>query len=98
MDKSLEKIFCARCKKDLSEIEKLEQCECGSRDFIFGKTIIPSDNGFVCSCGSTKLQRVEYIRMPSKFITSFKCVNCGADIGMEVYDDELPGVGKEEQA
>ena len=82
MDK--EKIFCMECKKELTS-EKIEQCECGSKNFIFGNVVV-TDKGFACArCGSTKFRRAGHMMKNPYYLNEFECCDCGAYMATEIY-------------
>ena len=81
----MEKVFCLKCKKDLSDIKDLKECECGSKNFVYGNTVIKTDNGFGCSCGSDKMSKVAHLNMNPTYISSYQCCGCGATISTETY-------------
>lgn len=80
-----QKVFCRKCKKDLSDIDNLNECECGSKGFIYGKTVVATDKGFKCNCGCEKVEMVAHFNMNPKYISTYKCHDCGATISTETY-------------
>lgn len=80
-----QKVYCMKCGKDLTGIENMEQCECGSKDFIYGETVVKTEKGFACKCGSEQMEKCVHINMNPKYITTYKCCGCGARISTEVY-------------
>lgn len=84
-----QKVFCMKCKKDLSDIENLKECECGSKDFVYGDTVIKKEKGFGCSCGATQMKNVAHINMNPTYISTYECSGCGAKISTETYYESL---------
>lgn len=80
-----QKVFCRKCKKDLSDIDNLNECECGSKDFIYGKTVVATDKGFRCSCGNELFKMVAHVDMTSRHISTYACEKCGESISTETY-------------
>lgn len=80
-----QKVFCMACKKDLSDVEHMEMCECGSKNFIYGNTVTSTEYGFGCSCGCSKFKMVAHINMNPKYISTYECIECGETISTEVY-------------
>lgn len=85
MDK--QKVFCMECQKDLSNIENLSECECGGRNFIYGFTVVKTEGGFACSCGSTQMKQTSHINMNPTYISTYQCCGCDANISTETYYD-----------
>ena len=81
----MEKTFCLKCKEDLSDVKKLKKCKCGSRNFVYGNTVIKISNRFGCSCGSETMNKVAHINMNPRYISSYQCDGCGATISTEIY-------------
>lgn len=86
---SEQKVFCMKCKKDLTNIEKLNQCECGSKDFIYGDTVTMSEGKFLCNCGCTEMEKIAHINMNPTYITTYECCECGAKISTETYFESI---------
>ena len=80
-----QKVFCLKCNKDLSEVRNLISCECGGRDFIFGKTIIRRSDRFSCNCGNSEFKRISHMNMNPTYITTYECTKCNATVGKEIY-------------
>lgn len=81
----MEKIFCLKCKEDLSDVKNLKKCKCGSRDFVYGNTVIKTSNWFGCSCGSETMSKVAHINMNPRYISSYQCDGCCETISTETY-------------
>lgn len=81
----MQKVFCLDCKKDLSDKKDLKRCSCGSRNFIYGDTLVYEDGTFRCSCGSTAFSWNGHANLNPRYLTSYACANCGASIGKETY-------------
>ena len=81
-----QKVFCMKCKKDLSDkTEKFDECECGSKAFVYGNTVVKTEKGFACSCGCEQMQMVAHLNMSPKYITNYSCKKCGAVLSTETY-------------
>lgn len=80
-----QKVFCMKCKKDLSDIKNLKKCKCGSRNFIYGDTVVSTENGFACSCGCTQTEWKGHFNMNPIYVTTYQCIDCGASISTETY-------------
>ena len=80
-----QKVFCMDCGKDLTGIENMEQCECGSKNFIYGNTVVKTEKGFACECGFEQMEEVAHINMAPKYITTYQCCGCNSSISTEVY-------------
>lgn len=80
-----QKVFCLRCKKDLSGIENLKECECGSRSFVYGHTLTKTEDRLGCSCGSNQMEKIGHLNMNPTYISTYKCCKCGATISQEIY-------------
>lgn len=85
MDKQKQKVFCMKCKKDLSGIQNLKKCKCGSRDFVYGDTVVKTEDGFACSCGNAQMKKVAHINMNPTYVTTYQCCECNASISTETY-------------
>lgn len=80
-----QKVFCMECKKNLTGIQNLKKCTCGSRDFVYGETVVNTENGFGCSCGSDQMKKVAHVNMNPRYLSSYQCCGCGATISTETY-------------
>ena len=84
----MSKAYCMKCGKELTDIEKLkecEECECGSKSTIYGTTVVKTANGFGCSCGSDKLRMIGHMNMNPIYIKEYQCLGCGAVITTKTY-------------
>lgn len=82
-----EKVYCMRCKKDLSDLAAvdIEQCpECGGKNFISGNTVVLTKDGFQCKCGGV-LRKTGHFNMNPRYITTYGCEGCGNLIVTETY-------------
>ena len=77
-------VFCMECKQSLGNYQKA-RCSCGSRDFVFGSTLTIVNDKFVCSCGSDKMTKVAHMSASPKYLSTYQCCGCGANISKEIY-------------
>lgn len=80
-----QKIFCKECKMCLTDIDPLEECECGSRNFIYGDTLVKVGEEIRCNCGATQMNKVAHYNLNPRYISIHKCCGCDATICTEVY-------------
>jgi hypothetical protein len=81
-----QKVFCMECKKDLSDkTEKFDECECGSKNFIYGNTVEKTEQGFACSCGCSQFRMIAHVNMNPRYIKTFSCDKCSASVSTETY-------------
>lgn len=85
MSEIKQRVYCMKCKKELTDVEDLEICECGSKNFIYGRTVVVENGKFMCECGSDTMKMNAHIDMSSKHITTYYCSNCGEPISTETY-------------
>lgn len=84
-----QRVFCMECHADLTDVENLEKCECGSKNFIYGETLVLKDGELQCECGSNKLYSQVHIDYTDRAVTTYTCLGCGAAISTEVHR-EMP--------
>lgn len=78
--------YCLECKKELNK--DVEQCECGSKTFIFGEKFHFGEKGVVCDCGNDKFKTVMNMDYTNKAINNYVCTKCGNPVGVESYRSE----------
>lgn len=68
------KNFCIKCLKEVDC--KTEKCECGNRNFAFGKLKV--ENGkILCECGNNQFEWKAHLDYTNKATTIIKCTKCG---------------------
>ena len=75
--------FCMNCKQENPQDRAI--CSCGSRNFIFGDSIIYKDDKFQCDCGSDNIQFSSSVNMSPIHNTTYICLKCKSVIGMQTY-------------
>lgn len=86
---SKQRVFCSDCFADLSDVENLEVCECGSKNFIYGETLVSKDGVLQCECGNNRMRNVVHMDFTDRFVNTYRCVGCGAAISVEGHR-EMP--------
>jgi DNA-directed RNA polymerase subunit RPC12/RpoP len=77
--------YCMECGKDHSDKLSEEVCECGSRNFIYGDSLVKTDKGYDCGCNNPMLEvKLRVCGSPLSNVT-YVCKNCGAQIGQQIY-------------
>lgn len=82
----MQKSFCLKCKKEVSENTK--KCKCGGESFAFGDTLQVVENEIQCQCGSKAILRGSHMDFTNKYVNSGSCAACGSPIGIETYRDK----------
>lgn len=85
MSEVVQRVYCTNCNRELTEVEDLTVCDCGSRDFMYGNTLVLNDGKLMCECGSEMMEMVAHMNMSPKFIKTYRCCCCGATISTEIY-------------
>ena len=63
-----------------------EICECGGRNFVYGRNFTYSkEDGVICDCGSKEFQMTFHMNSNPIYTKNYKCVKCGNLIGVQTY-------------
>lgn len=78
-----EKEYCMSCGEDNPSDREI--CECGGRNFIFGKNFSLKDKKAVCNCSCDTFELVLSINRSPFHDKTYKCNKCDNTIGVQVY-------------
>lgn len=78
--------YCTGCGKRV--LSKTKKCKCGCTSFVYGnKDTFKVENKIIkCKCGG-KMKRIIHLSYDDRYVTNYKCLDCGNVIGIENYID-----------
>ena len=75
-----------KCGKEQKGRDKdTSECECGSRNFIFGSNFTYEKGEPVCGCGSKDFEFRAHFNMSPIHTKNYQCAKCGNTIGTQIY-------------
>lgn len=61
------------------------ECECGSKNLVYGKLFKFSNKKIFCACGEEKFRMTLHLNRSPYYNKTYQCQGCGNVIGMQTY-------------
>ena len=82
----MKKSYCKRCLKEVGE--KVKECSCGHRTFVYGENFSIDTRGPLCNCGNRFFKLNIHMNYTDKSVYNYSCTDCNNPIGVEYNKTE----------